>query len=161
VLTGVGVYTGNDEDVMDQEAIITFDRTTTTVSVWNVDDSRDVTPEAVAEAVVTVDTAQARRAVAGRPGHLPPHTAAVHFARPVVLDRETTYEVEHNIQPTDVKNFFSGWPITRLGADLWTCYGRKSAQGSSDCLEFLPAVFRQGRCCHGEGQLRYFLVWKC
>ena len=93
-------------------------------------------------------------------------------------------------QPTDVKNFFSGWPITRLGADLWTCYGRPKGTeltptwsntygldgyeratiplSTSDSrthpefgLEFSSATRRQGRCCLEEGQMPFFLLWKC
>ena len=93
-------------------------------------------------------------------------------------------------QPTDVKNFFSGWPITRLGADLWTCYGRPKGTeltptwsntygldgyervtiplSTSDSrthpefgLEFSAATRRQGRCCLEEGQMPFFLLWKC
>ena len=34
LLIGVGLYTGNEEELFDPDAHITFDRTTTTVNIW-------------------------------------------------------------------------------------------------------------------------------
>jgi len=185
VLTGVGLFTGNDEDILDLEANVTFDRTTATISCWDSESS-----EPISETSLTMTTDQARKAVKTRPPEYPAHTMALHLKKPIVLEPGISYEIEHNLQPTDVKNFFSGWPITRLGADLWTCYGRPKGTeltptwsntygldgyeratillSTSDTrthpefgLEFGSATRRPGRCCLEEGQMPFFLLWKC
>jgi len=185
VLTGVGLFTGNDEDILDLEANVTFDRTTATISCWDSESS-----EPISETSLTMTTDQARKAVKSRPPEYPAHTMALYLKKPIVLEPGISYEIEHNLQPTDVKNFFSGWPITRLGADLWTCYGRPKGteltptwsntygldgyeratipHSTSDSrahpefgLEFSSATRRKGRCCLEEGQMPFFLLWKC
>ena len=43
LLLGVGVYNGNEEELFDPEAIITFDRTTTSIKIWSTSHSDDET----------------------------------------------------------------------------------------------------------------------
>ena len=152
LLCGVGVYSGIDEDVLDPDAVITFDKTTTSVSVW-----RD--GKLVAEQTITMDTNQARKYINVRKSKLPKHTVEVHFPRPVILELNQVFEVAHSLSPTDVKNHFSGWPVTICGADLWTCYGQLKANHHRG-LVFAKASEIQGRSCLNEGQLPYFFVWE-
>ena len=55
-----------------------------------------------------------------------PHTMTIFLDKPFPIESGQDYDIEHNLIPTDVTNHFSGAPITLQGADLWTCYGRRS-----------------------------------
>jgi hypothetical protein len=154
IMVGLGVYMGHTEDLFDDDGIILFDRTTTTINVWH-------QSILVATQTVIMDTAQARieslRAIV-------PHTTTVAFERPPILELGQAYDIEHNLLPTDVTNHFSGAPITIMGADLWTCYGSQEDNTNSclfsswfkvsSCMER-----RRGRCCVENGQLPYILYW--
>ena len=91
------------------------------------------------------------------------HTFTVLFDKPPILANGGKYDVEHNLLPTDVTNHYSGFPITQLGADLWTCYG----SNESNTLEFESGFMkfssvgdrRRGRCCLEQGQLPYLMYW--
>jgi hypothetical protein len=154
LLVGVGVYTGKDEDLFDPENHITFDRSTTTVRVYEGD-------QMLTSAVVVVDTAKAREE-AKAPGRIP-NMSPVWLMPPCELEASSTteYSVEHSLMPTDVTNHYSGFPITKLGAELWTCYG----DGGRDREEVAGVKFsfgassRGGRCCLGEGQLPLLYFW--
>ena len=93
VLTGVGLFTGNDEDILDLEANVTFDRTTATISCWDSESS-----EPISETSLTMTTDQARKAVKSRPPEYPAHTMALYLKKPIVLEPGINYEIEHNLQ---------------------------------------------------------------
>lgn len=155
ILVGVGLYTGKDQDILDEDAHITFDRTTDIVKVWRgkeeVGASEDVT-----------DTVASRRE-ARRSDHIP-HTTTVCFRRPCVLSTGVAHDIEHRVFPTDVVNHYSGWPVTRLGAELWTCYGENGGatqvetgrHGATFCF---AESARGGRSCLAEGQLPLLWFW--
>ena len=72
------------------------------------------------------------------------------------------------MRPTDVRNHFSGWPVTVIGADLWTCSGKApdgklSVEADGVLFTFaesrLPAV-GGARSCLEEGQLPHLWFWK-
>ena len=44
--------------------------------------------------------------------------------KPFLIETGQDYDIEHNLSLTDVTNYFSGAPITLMGADLWTCSTR-------------------------------------
>ena len=93
VLTGVGLFTGNDEDILDLEANVTFDRTTATISCWDSESS-----DPISETSLTMTTDQARKAVKSRPPEYPAHTMALYLKKPIVLEPGISYEIEHNLQ---------------------------------------------------------------
>ena len=142
------------DDLFDEDANITFDRSTTTVNLWDVVDEI-----LLSSACVIVDTAQAKKlALEARV----PNTVTICFDSPCQLKSGRGYDIEHNLLPTDVTNHFSGAPFTHFGADLWTCWGvqkqAKSPNGrffrASSCKEI-----RRGRCSLEEGQLPYICFW--
>ena len=47
-----------------------------------------------------------------------PHTMTVFLDKPLLIEANQDYDIEHNLIPTDVTNHFSGAPITLMGADL-------------------------------------------
>ena len=61
-----------------------------------------------------------------------PHTMTTFLDKPFQIECGQDYDIEHNLIPTDVKNHFSGAPITLQGADLWTCYGRRCEEKSEE-----------------------------
>ena len=52
-----------------------------------------------------------------------PNAMTIWLDEPVLMLNNIPYEVEHHLVPTDVVNHCTGWPLTTMGADLWTCYG--------------------------------------
>ena len=152
IILGLGVFTGHTSDILDMESPIVFDRSTTTINIW----SAHVKSTLLATRTVVTNTAEAR---ANTKVALVPHTIAVQLRPPLHVKAEEAIDVEHNLQPTDVTNHFSGQPFTLLGADLWTCYGI-SSQTSSKFFTFSSVGDRRrGRCCLNEGQLPYLLFW--
>ena len=127
ILLGLGVYNGEEEELLDPEAIITFDRTTTSIKIWNITPSNDPKKENFTELLssktLVMNTEEAIKVAKKKFPNKVKHTMTVWFEEPVILERNVGYEIEHNILPTDVENHFSGYPITTLGADLWTCSG--------------------------------------
>ena len=122
ILVGIGVYGGTDDDLFDETLNVTFDRSTTSVKVY---DQNDL----LGEENVIVSNSEAK-ALAKDPRRRLKNAFDVDFRHPVPLIPGVNYDLEHSLIPTDVTNHYSGWPITRLGAELWTCYGRKAHEGS-------------------------------
>ena len=91
------------------------------------------------------------------------HTFTVFFEKPLILRNGGKYDVEHNLLPTDVTNHYSGFPITQLGADLWTCYGSNENNTLESEFGFMKFSSvgdrRRGRCCLEQGQLPYLMYW--
>ena len=80
--------------------------------------------------------------------------------KPLLMESDQDYDLEHNLIPTDVTNHISGAPITILGADLWTCYGNRCEKDNKGFFTFKSVEERRrGRCSFEEGQLPYFLYW--
>ena len=129
-------------------------------------------------------TAEAKHALR-QPSHVP-NTNPVWLPIPCLLEPFTIYDIEHSLKPTDVTNHFSGYPITKLGAELWTCYGNggqkevvalagedteeekkkndqrwsnSSSRSSATVFRFSPSR-RAGRCCVEEGQIPTLFFWK-
>ena len=100
------------------------------------------------------------RAYATSKNVINPHTRTIFFDKPLHIEAGQDYDIEHNLIPTDVTNHSSGAPITILGADLWTCYGKKYEKARSGFFSFKSVDDRRrGRCSLEEGQLPYFLYW--
>ena len=128
------------------------DRSTTTINIWSVSDKSNL----LATRTIVTNTAEARANIKVA---WVPHTMAVQLQPPLCVQAQETVDVEHNLQPTDVTNHFSGQPFTLLGADLWTCYGNAN-QTRSELFTFSSVGDRRrGRCCLTEGQLPYVLFW--
>ena len=77
------------------------------------------------QSVVTT-IAESRRRVK-LPDHLP-HTEHLRLSPPVRLEGDVWYELEVVFFPTDVTNHYSGFPLSRCGAEVWTCWGRAGRQ---------------------------------
>jgi hypothetical protein len=154
LLLGVGVYTGRDEEIADESLSVTFDRTTNSVDV------HQECGEVVAHAEATATTADARRMLS-EVGHIP-NTCTVWLGDVCVLEANERYDVEHNLWPTDVRNHFSGWPITVIGAEVWTCYGKGGGpEVITNGVRFTFGQSTKGRrCCFEEGQMPFFWFWK-
>ena len=90
---------------------------------------------------------------------LPKHTFPVHFDRPSMLEPKQTYRIQHVVYPTEVINHYSGWPITRLGAEVWTSYGAV-IPASTDLHDLQFSEPQEGRSSFHEGQMPYFFIWK-
>ncbi len=156
IMTGVGVFLGDFQELLDQDATIVFDRTTTTINIWHAKTQKQISTQ-----TLIMDTNQARRH-ALKNQVVVPNSMSVFLDRPLILGQGEMYDIEHNLLPTDVTNHFSGYPITLMGADLWTCYGQ-AIFDDQDKLQ--PMIFsrvgerRRGRCSFLEGQLPYFLFW--
>lgn len=151
IITGIGVYTGHFDDLFSDEATIVFERDTTTINVWTCDGFL------VATQTLILDTQRVRELALEAPRQ---HTVCLHLANPFVGAKGCSYDVEHNLSPTDVTNHFSGAPFTLMGADLWTCYGSVNTQTSGSFFSFSSVgERRRGRCCLELGQLPYFLYW--
>ena len=119
LLIGVGVYGGDDDELFDQSLTITFDRSTTKITLYRLND------QFISEAESTTSTEEARNLVRKRDSSIfPPHTHTIYFPRPYpLLEKDLEYRLEHNLRPTDVLNHYSGAPFTKLGAEVWTCLG--------------------------------------
>ena len=88
------------------------------------------------------------------------HTMSVLLKQPLILKNGQKYDLEHNEMPTDVTNHFSGFPITHLGADLWSCYGLRKELFDFGFMKFSSVEDRRrGRCCLEQGQFPYFIYW--
>ena len=57
-----------------------------------------------------------------------PHTTTT-FDKPFLIESGQDYDIEHNLSPTDVTNYFSGAPITLTLADSWTCCDTRCDKG--------------------------------
>ena len=89
-----------------------------------------------------------------------PHTMTVFLDKPLLIEANQDYDIEHNLIPTDVTNHFSGAPITLMGADLWTCYGKRYEKDHKGFFDFKSVnERRRGRCSLEEGQFPYLLYW--
>lgn len=152
LLVGVYSYTVNDKEILDDSVVGTFDRITTTLSIWQ--DNELLAQKA------KITTSKDGKAAVLKPGHVP-NMRFVALDQPIVLNRNETYDVELNLLPTDVTNHYSGWPITRTGADVWTCWGKSSKSvvsvGGVD-LRFSSSS-RGGRDCLKEGQIPRLVIW--
>ena len=62
ILLGFGVYTGHDKDIMDLDQIVVFDRTTTTINIWNVQQSSNQAARLIAcqSEIITTKMARAK-----------------------------------------------------------------------------------------------------
>ena len=104
-----------------------------------------------------MDTELARQH-ANSKNYIERHTMSVFLDEPLLMEKGQTYDLEHNLRPTDVTNHFSGFPFTLMGADLWTCYGTKLENQS--VFQFSSVGDRRrGRCCLEQGQIPYLLLW--
>ena len=167
LLLGVGVYNGIEEELLDPEAMITFDRTTTTIKIWstpqNENNRKNNSEKLLSNQIVIVNTEQARKLARKKFVNKVKHTMTVWLDEPLLLNNNVSYELEHNIFPTDVQNQYSGWPITVLGSDLWTCYGTTKSPlsvSNETTFTFSDPLFKSGRSCLWEGQIPYFMFWK-
>ena len=110
-----------------------------------------------------MNTEEGRRLVKKKIPNKVKHTMNVWLDDPIILEKNVGYEIEHNVLPTDVQNHFSGYPITTLGADLWTCHGstKTPVVTSSDAQFLFSDPFGiTGRSCLWEGQIPYLRFWK-
>ena len=160
------MYNGNEKELLDPEAMITFDKTTTTIKIWSTPQNEHKTKnnceKLLSDRILIVNTEQARKLAREKFANKVKHTMTVWLDEPLLLNNNVSYEIEHNIFPTDVKNQYSGWPITVLGAELWTCYGTtKSLLSVSNEITFTfsDPMFKSGRSCLWEGQIPYFMFW--
>ncbi len=153
LLVGVGIYGGHTEDLFDEDAHITFDRTTTTVNVWNEDNHLVGSDTCIMSTDETKKLALLARVM---------HCFTVSFDTPCLLEGDKMYDLEHNLLPTDVTNHYSGAPITNLGADLWTCWGTAIDASELKATRFQFSSCkdrRRGRCSLSEGQIPYVFYW--
>ena len=89
------------------------------------------------------------------------NTTTIWLERPIWLERGVSYDIEHSLRPTDVKNHFSGFPFTVAGAELWTCFGRSIDPLVDEGVAFSFGKSSQGgRCCLEEGQIPFLKFWK-
>ncbi len=157
LLISVGVFSGDDDEVLDEELSVTFDRSTHSIGLFD-DNGLEM-----ARGQLTRTTREGREAVRKRSTFYPRHTASVVFEKPFpVLEADRDYDLEHGLYPTDVENHYSGFPFTRLGAELWTCFGDggNASQTVEDVqFRFSPCP-RKGRDCLVQGQIPFFLFWK-
>ena len=166
LLIGVGIYGGSEEDLFDPEAHITFDRTTTSVSIWSQNkdaDNHSSGVELVARKTVIMNTEQSKQLAKLKCQNKIKHAMTVWLDTPILITDNQAYEIEHNVLPTDVEYHYSGWPITTLGAELWTCYGSTNSPllvSNDITFSFSEAAFKTGRSCVLEGQIPYLMFWK-
>ena len=167
LLLGVGVYTGNEDELLDDVSgkHITFDRVTTTINIWTTSQSNDTktAAELISSKSITMNTEQAKTLAKLKIPNKIQNTMTMWLDEPMVLLPSIAYEVEHNILATDVVNQYSGWPITTLGADLWTCHGSTTSPitvSNKITFTFSEPLFKTGRCCLWEGQIPYFRFWR-
>lgn len=167
ILLGVGVYNGEEEELLDPEAIITFDRCTTTVKLWMTKPSDDPRKtysfKLLSNKILVMNTEEGIKLVKKKFSNKIKHAMTVWLDKPVILEKDVGYEIEHTILPTDVENHFSGYPITTLGADLWTCHGstKTTSVTSNDVhFNFSDPLSITGRSCLWEGQIPYLRFWK-
>jgi len=152
LLSGIYMYTGTDTDLLDESIEIVFDRGTTILSLY-----RD--NKLVAQTVDITTTAEAR-ATARHKDHIP-NMDIMRLSKPIMLESDVCYDMELVLYPTDVTNHYSGAPLTRCGADLWTCYGK----GGNNVLKSHGVTFkfglssRGGRSSLSEGQIPWLLFW--
>lgn len=90
LLTGVGVYGGTDEELLDESLNITFDRTTTVVKVFE-----RATGSILIDQTSIWNTEQARDYA--RSQKPMPNTYPVFFGKPCQLVEGQIYDVEHSI----------------------------------------------------------------
>ncbi|XP_023320130.1 uncharacterized protein LOC111695150 [Eurytemora carolleeae] len=153
LLYGVYLYTANDKDILDESIESTFDRTTTLIRIFK--------NEETLLAQEDVCTGEQARAEVRSPNHRP-HLRYHRFNQPVRIYRDSWYDIEHSLFPTDVLNHYSGWPITRCGAELWTCYGQNGkelSQVENITFRFCRKNQRSGRDCTIEGQIPILVFW--
>ena len=167
ILLGVGVYNGEEEELLDPNAIITFDRCTTSIKIWLITPSdnpkKEYSTTLLSCKTLTMNTEEGRKLVKTKIQNKVKHTMNVWLDAPVILEKNVGYEIEHNILPTDVQNHFSGYPITTLGADLWTCHGSTKTSLVTSCgtqFTFSDPLGITGRSCLWEGQIPYLRFWK-
>ena len=90
------------------------------------------------------------------------NTTTVWFQEPVMIEKNELYVLRHCLQPTDVTNHYSGFPVTLLGANIWTMWGK----GGSPKTEMNEVQFKfqdsnmRGRSCLKEGQMPNIYFWK-
>ena len=120
ILLGFGVYTGHDKDIMDLDQIVVFDRTTTTINIWNVQQSSNQAARLIACQSEIITTKMARAKILQKGDQVWEHSRSIFLSKPLCLSQGEKIDVEHNLVPTDVTNHFSGQPFTLMGADLWT-----------------------------------------
>ena len=161
------MYNGKEEELLDPEAMITFDKTTTTIKIWSTlryeDNTTNTFDKLLSDQIHIVNTEQARTLARKKFANKVKNTMTVWLDEPIMLNNNVSYEIEHNIFPTDVQNQYSGWPITVLGSELWTCYGTTKSPSSVSneiTFTFSDPVFKSGRSCLWEGQMPYFMFWK-
>ena len=161
ILLGFGVYTGHDKDIMDLDQIVVFDRTTTTINIWNVQQSSNQAARLIACQSEIITTKMARAKILQKGDQVWEHSRSIFLSKPLCLSQGEKIDVEHNLVPTDVTNHFSGQPFTLMGADLWTCYGVHTDAKSNFFSFSSVGSRRRGRCSLYEGQLPYILFWPC
>ena len=151
LLLGFGVYTGRDDELFDKDANIVFDRCTTTINILRSNG------EILSTQTIIVDTEMAKK-IARK--SIFKNCMSVFLDVPLLLKKGEKYDIEHNLLPTDVSNHFSGYPITKLGADLWTCYGLKKEIFDFGFMKFSSVEDRRrGRCSLEIGQMPYIVYW--
>ena len=167
ILLGVGVYNGEEEELLDPDAIITFDRCSTSIKILltepNDNPRKPYSYELLSHKTLVMNTEEGIKLVKKKFPNKIKHTMTVWLDNPVILENNVGYEIEHNILPTDVQNHFSGYPITTLGADLWTCHGttKDLTVLSNDVqFSFSDPLCITGRSCLWEGQIPYLRFWK-
>ena len=165
LLLGIGLYNGTDEEILDPNANITFDRTTTSINVWTQIQNKDKksVDKLVSSKCIVMNTEQAKKIALRKFPNKVKHTMTVWLDEPLLLLDNLAYEIEHNVLPTDVQNHYSGWPITTLGAELWTCHGstKSPTSVSNDiAFNFSEPLFKTGRSCLWEGQMPYLMFWR-
>merc|ERR1712107_409734 len=143
---GILIYTGNDKEILDLSVPVVFERVTTELSL--------ICDSNVLATKTSITTIQESRRKIRDLDHII-HTDQLLLDLPVTLSRDTWYDLELRMYPTDVTNHYSGFPITTCGAEIWTCYGKNgNATVDTYGVQFrFSESLQGGRCCLIEGQI--------
>ena len=165
LLIGIGAYTGDEEELFDPDVQITFDRTTTSINIWGCvsNDAGRESANLISSKSITMNTEEAKTLAKLKVQNKIANAMTIWLDEPVTLLNNVAYEVEHYVIPTDVVYHYSGWPITTLGADLWTCYGSTKSpivKSNQIIFNFSEPLSKPGRSCVMEGQIPYLMFWR-
>ena len=164
LLLGIGAYR-RDEELFDPDIHITFDRTTTTINIWRCvsKNTEKESANLVTSKTLTISAEEAKKLAKQKVQNNIPNALTIWLDEPVLLINNMSYELEHHVVPTDVVNHYSGWPVTNLGADLWTCYGSTNSpivKSDKTIFTFSEPLLKSGRSCVMEGQIPYLIFWR-
>jgi len=143
---GILVFTGEDKDILDLSVPVVFERVTSKLTL-NLG-------EHLITQQTSITTIQEARKNVKEKGHIK-NIDSLLLEAPVYLQRDSWYDLELNIFPTDVTNHYSGYPITTCGAEIWTVFGENGESEYQCCgtiFRFQESA-KSGRSCFLEGQI--------